>query len=906
MGKAANLKVNVTSNSQEAQNALNKISSQLTGISKLPSSTGFVAGLGVWTNAIGTVSRAVGKVVNSTKELVDLYTVQAQAELRLQGTLRATGNQIGMNATELGNMASGFQAVTRFGDEMILPMQQIFIATQKLTKEQLPEVIELSLDMAEAMGTDGASAAKIMARAMADPISGLESLKEKNVFFTQSEKDKIKELVNSNRLMDAQRIILDKVASAYGGIAREVAATDIGKMQQINNLMGDIKEGLGEMIVGSIEPAFGFIQTELERIYGWIENANRAQDERKAKALDAENFQNGNLAAVSTEFLTAKVTELQDILANAEADPAKRIWAPYYEQLDAAIAEVTRRYNAPKPSEPPTTSRADSDASNREDEEKLSLYKQILSATSATEAAQKKVLQDRIADNKHLRDHLDLQVSAKKMTQEEADLAKEMLDQQIKLDREKLNSFDKKDPPPTAAEYISENSMYSLSAQEAAIDAEIAKAEAHLETVSSTSQEAIELREIIDSLREQKALLTEQEDIFESIMAATGSTEAAQKRALQDRILENIALRDSLALKVKSGELTREEAEVASEALSQQIALDQEKIKSFSDKTPEEETASDFIGQNRTLSQTAQLSAIDSNITLAESYLEAAEAGSEEEKAIQEIIAALKEQRNAITEVEDRSGEFLNAFANGYKDLFNSLSSLTDQLYQNQINQLQETLDKQQDAWDSYYSDIQDKYKADRDSLDAQYQWGRISAEEYYASLTALSDAKTTAEEENADSEEELMKQMDELKRKQFAADKANSIMQATISGAQAVASIWSAWAANPVYAGILTGLSVATVGAQIATIASQQYTPLAEGGVVTGPTTALIGEGGEPEMVLPLSKADDMGFNNGGVINLNISTGNVYSMDDLVRAIFEAIERAQRTGALPRWRYAA
>lgn len=35
----------------------------------------------------------------------------------------------------------------------------------------------------------------------------------------------------------------------------------------------------------------------------------------------------------------------------------------------------------------------------------------------------------------------------------------------------------------------------------------------------------------------------------------------------------------------------------------------------------------------------------------------------------------------------------------------------------------------------------------------------------------------------------------------------------------------------------------------------------LAEGGVVTGPTNALIGEGGEPEAVVPLSKAKDMGF---------------------------------------------
>jgi len=35
----------------------------------------------------------------------------------------------------------------------------------------------------------------------------------------------------------------------------------------------------------------------------------------------------------------------------------------------------------------------------------------------------------------------------------------------------------------------------------------------------------------------------------------------------------------------------------------------------------------------------------------------------------------------------------------------------------------------------------------------------------------------------------------------------------------------------------------------------------LAEGGIVTEPTTALIGEGGEPEAVVPLSKAKGMGF---------------------------------------------
>lgn len=38
----------------------------------------------------------------------------------------------------------------------------------------------------------------------------------------------------------------------------------------------------------------------------------------------------------------------------------------------------------------------------------------------------------------------------------------------------------------------------------------------------------------------------------------------------------------------------------------------------------------------------------------------------------------------------------------------------------------------------------------------------------------------------------------------------------------------------------------------------------LATGGIVTSPTLAMIGEGGEPEAVVPLSKADDMGFGGG------------------------------------------
>lgn len=70
----------------------------------------------------------------------------------------------------------------------------------------------------------------------------------------------------------------------------------------------------------------------------------------------------------------------------------------------------------------------------------------------------------------------------------------------------------------------------------------------------------------------------------------------------------------------------------------------------------------------------------------------------------------------------------------------------------------------------------------------------------------------------------------------------------------------------------------------------------LAEGGIVTGPTLAMIGEGRGPEAVIPLSKMGSMGFGGGGGGNITI---NVTSADpnEVVRAL-QAYNR--NVGRLP------
>ena len=68
----------------------------------------------------------------------------------------------------------------------------------------------------------------------------------------------------------------------------------------------------------------------------------------------------------------------------------------------------------------------------------------------------------------------------------------------------------------------------------------------------------------------------------------------------------------------------------------------------------------------------------------------------------------------------------------------------------------------------------------------------------------------------------------------------------------------------------------------------------LAEGGIVTSPTLALIGEGGESEAVIPLSKLGEMG-GGGMTVTINMPAGS--DGDDVVRAL-QSYQR--RRGSLP------
>jgi len=272
--------------------AVKSASSDLSGLKGAADKLGSTIKGAFTVTAIIAGVKALG---NAVKDCVSSWTVQEQAYVSLDAVMGNIGKSTGMTTKQLADMASSLQTVTTFGDETIQSAEQILVATGKLNSENLPRAIELSLDMATALGTDAAGGAQKLALALQDPATGLRTLRQANITFSASEKETINTLLASGKTFDAQNLILDKVAGAYGGLAQKGAATPTGKITQINNLIGDVKEGLGEGIVMALEPVFDWLIERLSEICRTINDLN-------ADTRLRSDFEAGGASLVGTKY----------------------------------------------------------------------------------------------------------------------------------------------------------------------------------------------------------------------------------------------------------------------------------------------------------------------------------------------------------------------------------------------------------------------------------------------------------------------------------------------------------------------------------------------------------------------------------------------------------------------------
>ncbi len=187
---------------------------------------------------------------------------QEKAIAQVNAGLISTGNAVGFTSEQLQKMASDLQNTSLFGDEEILQDATAQLLTfTNIAGEQFARTQQAAIDLSTRLGGDLKSASIQLGKALNDPVANLSALSRSGIQFSKEQKAVIKSLAESNKLADAQTIILDELARQYGGAGKAAAKAGLGGFKQLQNSIGDLMEDFGAIIAQAILPFVDKIKT---------------------------------------------------------------------------------------------------------------------------------------------------------------------------------------------------------------------------------------------------------------------------------------------------------------------------------------------------------------------------------------------------------------------------------------------------------------------------------------------------------------------------------------------------------------------------------------------------------------------------------------------------------------------
>jgi len=178
------------------------------------------------------------------------FDKQAQAIAQVEAGLKSTGESAGFTSQELQKMASNLQSLTLFGDEEILKDATAQLLTfTNIAGEQFERTQVAALNLATRLDGDLKSASIQLGKALNDPIANLSALSRSGIQFSEEQKAIIKSLAETNKLADAQTIILDELEKQYGGAAEAARQAGAGGLKALQMRLGDTMEEIGQQLI---------------------------------------------------------------------------------------------------------------------------------------------------------------------------------------------------------------------------------------------------------------------------------------------------------------------------------------------------------------------------------------------------------------------------------------------------------------------------------------------------------------------------------------------------------------------------------------------------------------------------------------------------------------------------------
>lgn len=219
--------------------------------------------------AVGAVAVGVGglsvALFQGFKDAAALQTMMAKTNAVItstNGAARVSAKGVLSLADELESLSGIDGDAIINAQNLLLTFTQVKNGTGELN-HVFDQATKTAVDMAAALGSDPSAAAMQLGKALNDPIKGVSALSKVGVSFTAGQKKTIKSLVDSGKVMDAQKIILKELQVEFGGAAEAAGSGFEGSMARAKDAVGDLFRDLAT-------PMLPVVTKQAERFSNYI------------------------------------------------------------------------------------------------------------------------------------------------------------------------------------------------------------------------------------------------------------------------------------------------------------------------------------------------------------------------------------------------------------------------------------------------------------------------------------------------------------------------------------------------------------------------------------------------------------------------------------------------------------
>lgn len=252
--------------------------------------------------------RVVGPIaaIGATLSAMAREAGKAEQEFaKIHGVIRATGHAAGYTAERMVRLTREIALETGRSSSEINSVAAQLLTFWGIAGANFEDALRISVDMGVVFGSTAAAASQL-GKALEDPIEGVTALRRVGTKFTEAQMRQIEELVNSNRLYEAQRIVLNELQRQVGGVAKEVGDTLPGAWDRLKESMSDalaragewlrINEplkvavrGLAAAVQASADFLFPSPQEQLEQLDASIAQIDSTMERMRARGVPEES-----------------------------------------------------------------------------------------------------------------------------------------------------------------------------------------------------------------------------------------------------------------------------------------------------------------------------------------------------------------------------------------------------------------------------------------------------------------------------------------------------------------------------------------------------------------------------------------------------------------------------------------